>query len=121
MDDFGADNALLSDLRRLPIDAVKIDGAFIKQIDASRKHKEIVRGIIEMAHRLDMLVFAEGVETASQAELLTTLRCDFGQGYYFSPPVEAEQATVMLAAEHDNQQSSRAGMQGAGDCPILIA
>ncbi|MGH8500949.1 MAG: CHASE domain-containing protein [Gammaproteobacteria bacterium] len=125
MDDFGADNALLSHLRRLPIDAVKSDGAFIKQIDASgkpnRRSWEIVRGIIEMAHRLDMLVFAEGVETASQAELLTTLRCDFGQGYYFSPPVEAEQATVMLAVEHDNQQSLRAGMQGAGDCPILIA
>lgn len=57
-----------------------------------------MRGVVEMAHCLDMTVFADSVETTTQAELLSTLRCNFSQGDYFSPPVNAEQATALLTS-----------------------
>jgi diguanylate cyclase (GGDEF)-like protein/PAS domain S-box-containing protein len=100
MDDFGSAQASLSNLHRLPIDVVKMDGPYIEMISRSDKHLEVVRATVELAHRLELKVVAEGVETALQAELLTALNCDFAQGFYFSPPVNASDATVMLAKPH---------------------
>ncbi len=93
VDDFGTGYASLSYLKNLPIDIVKIDREFIKDIESSSAALEIVGGIVGLAHRMGLSVVAEGVETAEQFYLLRTMDCDFVQGFLFShalPPLELE-------------------------------
>jgi len=93
VDDFGTGYASLSYLKNLPIDIVKIDREFIKDIESSSAALEIVGGIVGLAHRMGLSVVAEGVETAEQFYLLRTMDCDFVQGFLFShalPPMELE-------------------------------
>jgi len=97
MDDFGTGYSSLSHLIRFDIDILKIDGSFISNMDIRGENFEIVRMIISLAHNLGMKVIAEGVETAEQLALLKTLRCEYGQGYFFSRPVEAAAAEAFLA------------------------
>lgn len=96
LDDFGTGYSSLSYLHRLPIDTVKIDKSFIDRIgDASSDH-EIVRTVIDLAHRLRLDVIAEGVEKQEQFEALRELGCERAQGYYFSRPVATDAARRML-------------------------
>ncbi|HEX8236000.1 MAG TPA: EAL domain-containing protein [Abditibacteriaceae bacterium] len=97
MDDFGTGYSSLSYLHRFPLDSLKIDRSFVTRIVQGGESLEIVRAIITLAHTLRMNVVAEGVESAGQATLLRELGCEFGQGYFFSPPVHAASATQMLA------------------------
>lgn len=97
MDDFGTGYSSLSYLHRFPFDLLKIDRSFISRMDISDKHLEIVRAIIKLAHNLNINVIAEGVETAEQLAQLRALRCKYGQGYFFSKPVEREGAEVLIA------------------------
>ncbi|PKL23190.1 MAG: hypothetical protein CVV47_15930 [Spirochaetae bacterium HGW-Spirochaetae-3] len=93
VDDFGTGYSSLSYLKNLPIDIVKIDREFIKDIELSSAALEIVVGIVGLAHRMGLSVVAEGVETAEQFYLLRTMDCDFVQGFLFShalPPLELE-------------------------------
>lgn len=93
VDDFGTGYSSLSYLKNLPIDIVKIDREFIKDIEGSSAALEIVSGIIGLAHRMGLSVVAEGVETAEQFYLLKSMDCDFAQGFLFSyalPPLELE-------------------------------
>jgi diguanylate cyclase (GGDEF)-like protein/PAS domain S-box-containing protein len=90
MDDFGTGYSSLNYLTNLPIDRLKLDRSFISQIEHDPKIFEIVRTILTLAKNVDMNVIAEGIETASQAELLTTLQCDFGQGFLFAKPQPPE-------------------------------
>ena len=97
MDDFGTGYSSLSYLHRFPFDLLKIDRSFISRMDISDKELEIVRAIITLAHNLNINVIAEGLETAEQLAQLRALRCKYGQGYFFSKPVEQEGAEVLIA------------------------
>ncbi len=97
MDDFGTGYSSLSYLHRFPLDSLKIDRSFVSRM---MEDDEIVRAIITLGRNLGMKVIAEGVETAEQAVLLRELGCEFAQGYYFSKPVNAQQATELLMAQH---------------------
>jgi len=99
VDDFGTGYSSLSYLRKLPIDVLKIDQSFVRQIAESPNETIIVDAIISMGRSLNLQVIAEGVETAEELEFLQTHKCDVAQGYYFSRPVSAEQFAALLTRE----------------------
>jgi len=98
LDDFGTGYSSLAYLRHLPIDTLKVDRAFIRDIPAEAGDAAITAAIIEMAHALGMTVVAEGVETAAQAAFLGSRRCDEIQGYYMAKPVPGERFGDVLHA-----------------------
>lgn len=88
IDDFGTGYSSLSYLQRLPIDTLKVDRSFVSRIQNTPDgNRNIVEAIISLAHRLDMIVVAEGVETLEQYTILLDMNCQFGQGYLFSKPL----------------------------------
>lgn len=87
IDDFGTGNATIDYLRYLPASEVKIDKTFVSSMEGRKEDLLLVQSIIEMAHSLDRVVVAEGVETAQVLEMLTGMQCDLVQGYYISRPV----------------------------------
>jgi diguanylate cyclase (GGDEF)-like protein/PAS domain S-box-containing protein len=91
IDDFGTGYSSLSVLKRFPIDKLKIDRSFLRDLDANRNNGLIASAIIAMAHSLNLSVIAEGVETAAQIEFLRMLACHQVQGYYYSPPLPADE------------------------------
>ena len=91
VDDFGTGYSSMNYLRRFPIDKLKIDRGFLKDLLSSSDDASIVRAIISLAHSLRLKVVAEGVETPEQLSFLRTLGCDQYQGYHFSPPVPANE------------------------------
>lgn len=95
LDDFGTGFSSLSYLRDLPIHKVKLDRAFIRDITTSRSNAAIVQGIITMAHHLDLVVVAEGVEEAEQQQDLVRRNCDLLQGFYFARPMPREAVIVL--------------------------
>ena len=90
IDDFGTGFSNLSYLRRFPVDRLKIDLSFVREITTDPSSLAISEAIITMSHSLNLKVVAEGVETEGQLQLLGARRCDMIQGYFFSPPVTAE-------------------------------
>ncbi len=96
IDDFGTGYSSLAYLHRFPISSLKIDRSFVKRVAAGGEDEVIVRTIVTLAHNLGMDVIAEGVETAEQLERLKALGCEFGQGFYFSRAVPAEEAAALL-------------------------
>jgi EAL domain-containing protein (putative c-di-GMP-specific phosphodiesterase class I)/ActR/RegA family two-component response regulator len=96
IDDFGTGYSSLAYLRRFPIDKLKIDIAFIRDITTNPDDAAIARTIIRMAHGLKLEVIAEGVETAAQLTYLRRHHCDQIQGYYFSRPVPVAEVELML-------------------------
>ena len=90
LDDFGTGHSSLAYLKRFPIDCVKIDRAFIKDIPANTDDVAIAKTIVAMAQALNLSTVAEGVETAEQLELMKTMGCNQIQGYYFSRPLPAD-------------------------------
>jgi diguanylate cyclase (GGDEF)-like protein/PAS domain S-box-containing protein len=89
IDDFGTGYSSLSYLDQLPVDVLKIDRTFVRDLGADVGRIPILNAIIQMAHHLRIGTVAEGVETAQQATLLLELGCDYGQGYLYSRPVSA--------------------------------
>lgn len=96
LDDFGTGYSSLSYLRRLPVDVIKIDRSLVPDVTAPAQDVSITRGIITMAHQLQMKVLAEGVESEGQAALLAASQCDQMQGYWFSAAVPAAEIETML-------------------------
>ena len=98
IDDFGTGYSSLSYLHRFPLDTLKIDRSFISSI-GNGQDTEIARTILPMALNLHLDVIAEGVETMEQLVLLKKLHCKYGQGFYFSKPLSAEEAGLLLAEQ----------------------
>lgn len=96
LDDFGTGYASLGYLKRFPIDVVKIDRSFVREMATDRSDADIVGGVIGLVHRLGLKVVAEGVERAEQVLLLQAMDCDAVQGYHFSPPVPAADIPAVM-------------------------
>ena len=92
LDDFGVGYSSLSYLERFPIDLLKLDRSFIRDISESDRQLHIVKSVVQMGQALEMQVVAEGVETMEQAHILRNLGCHYAQGYYFSKPVSIKAA-----------------------------
>ena len=103
IDDFGTGYSSLSYLRRFEIDTLKVDSSFVSRMDTDEESWEIIRTIVTLGNNLGKDVVAEGIERGRQRELLLALRCRYGQGFFFSRPVDAETATGLLAAEARGQ------------------
>jgi diguanylate cyclase (GGDEF)-like protein/PAS domain S-box-containing protein len=97
LDDFGTGYSSLSYLHRFPLNVLKVDRSFVTRMLRSPEALRLVRSIIELGHDLGLSVVAEGVEAADEVECLRGLGCDYGQGYFFSRPVPAAQAEILLA------------------------
>jgi diguanylate cyclase (GGDEF)-like protein/PAS domain S-box-containing protein len=109
LDDFGTGSMPLVSLSQFPLDALKIDRSLIRDMQSDRAAADVVELIITLAHKMNLKVIAEGIETARQLERLQELSCEFGQGYYFSQPLEARSAMLFM-----RQQVAGALKSGAG-------
>ncbi len=100
IDDFGTGHSSLAALRRLPAAELKIDRAFVTDLESSPQARSIVRAVVQMAHTLGLRVVAEGVETGAQRDLLVEMGCDELQGYFFAKPMSA--LAIALWASSDD-------------------
>lgn len=91
MDDFGTGYSSLNMLSSMPIDIIKMDSAFIRNIEHNEKNVQLVKLVLDIAKNLKVPVVAEGVETGEQLQLLKTMGCEIVQGYYFSKPLPADE------------------------------
>lgn len=104
VDDFGTGYSSLSYLSRFPIDQLKVDSSFVKEIVSIKENEFIVDAIINLAHSLRLTVVAEGVETPEQVRLLTELGCDMIQGYVYSKAMAAEELLAFIEIWNIKQQ-----------------
>jgi len=109
LDDFGTGATSLVKLREFPVDALKIDRSLIREMQADRATSDIVELIVALAHKMGMKVIAEGIETARQLERLQELGCEFGQGYYFSQPMEPKAALQFMRQQVASGRATGAG------------
>jgi diguanylate cyclase (GGDEF)-like protein/PAS domain S-box-containing protein len=107
IDDFGTGYSSLSRLRKIPVDTLKIDRAFIMNMDTDSESREIVRIIIMLAHNLGLKVVAEGTETEEHIKLLKALNCEMAQGYSYSRPADDK---AMLKLLESNRSASAASV-----------
>jgi diguanylate cyclase (GGDEF)-like protein len=105
IDDFGTGYSSLNYLSELPVDLLKMDGLFVRRLGSSARARPyaIAESIVAMAHRLELKVIAECVETAEQLADLGAMRCDEAQGYLFHRPLPAEQVGALLARQADQR------------------
>lgn len=96
IDDFGTGYSSLSYLKQFPVDRLKIDKFFIKEMVSDTNDAAIVNAIINLGHSLNLEVLAEGVENEYQKEFIESHDCDFAQGYYFKPPDSADRITEFI-------------------------
>ena len=99
IDDFGTGYSSLSALRLFPVDSLKIDGSFVRDVTSDPDDAAIASAVIALAHSLKLTVIAEAVETEQQLEFLRAEQCDSWQGYLFSAPVPVEECTALLEAQ----------------------
>lgn len=106
LDDFGTGYSSLSYLKNFPIDVLKIDQSFIREMTVESKDARLASAIIEMGHSLGQKIIAEGVETEQQLDYLTHRGCDIIQGYFFSKPLPTSEMTILLAKEAQRNMNS---------------
>jgi diguanylate cyclase (GGDEF)-like protein/PAS domain S-box-containing protein len=97
IDDFGTGYSSLAHLKHLPVDILKVDRSFVRDLENNPDDKAIVSAIVAMAHSLNLLVVAEGVETEQQLQMLQESGCDLMQGFYFGKPMERDRFEQYLA------------------------
>jgi diguanylate cyclase (GGDEF)-like protein/PAS domain S-box-containing protein len=108
VDDFGTGTTSLRGLRQFPLEALKIDRSLVREMQSDNATSDIVELIIAMAHKMNLKAIAEGIENARQIERLLEMGCEYGQGYYFSQPMEAKAALQFM-----RQQVAPAKSRGA--------
>jgi EAL domain-containing protein (putative c-di-GMP-specific phosphodiesterase class I) len=118
MDDFGTGYSSLSNLHRFPINTLKIDRSFITHMVDNGENAEIVRTISGLAQNLGMNVVAEGVETREQLEILRRLGCQYGQGYFFSKPLDSESAETFIGETYDPDLQILEGITMGSQAPL---
>ena len=101
IDDFGTGYSSLSYLQQFCADTLKVDRSFVCELESSDKNQAIVDIIITLAHKLDMDVVAEGIETEIHKTILKALDCEYGQGYFFAKPLKSKDATDLLTQQYD--------------------
>jgi diguanylate cyclase len=99
IDDFGTGYASFSYLRRFPATELKIDMSLVAAMRNDPRSAKLVRAMIDMAHHLDMVAVAEGIEDQSTCDLLTGMGCDFGQGYHLGRPQPAAEFATLLSRQ----------------------
>jgi len=105
IDDFGTGYSSLAQLKNLPVDLLKIDRSFVMDLEKDPDDRKIVEAIIAMAHKLNIKVLAEGIETRAQWKMLAAFQCDFGQGFYVSKAVTEDEFNQGMPIVHqDNAQ-----------------
>jgi EAL domain-containing protein (putative c-di-GMP-specific phosphodiesterase class I) len=116
VDDFGTGYSSLSYLRQLPLNVLKVDRSFVRDLGEDRSSREVVRAMIQMAHALGLEVIAEGVETAAQWECLANLGCDGVQGHLVSPALPLPELEAMIESP-----ASTGRLDGIASCSSLRA
>ena len=119
IDDFGTGYSSLATLKQFPLDTIKIDGSFIRDVSTSAEDRGLTEAIIAVGRTLGLTVIAEGVETREQAEFLRQYACDEFQGFYFNRPLPADQFAELLrtqvaASSADDEQKSGRGSKISG-------
>jgi len=99
IDDFGTGYSSLGRLHHFPINVLKIDRSFVSGLGINEGNLKIIEAIVTLAHQLDMEVTAEGVEMAEQLAQLRKLKCEYGQGYFFSRPLDSQAAEALIVAK----------------------
>ncbi|MGH8503333.1 MAG: putative bifunctional diguanylate cyclase/phosphodiesterase [Gammaproteobacteria bacterium] len=113
IDDFGTGYSSLTQLKRLPVDEIKIDKSFVMHLKESDEDAVIVRSTIDLAHNMGLEVTAEGVETGVCSALLESYGCDLAQGYLISPPLPAEEL-MDWKRDHDHRQLRYQALHASG-------
>jgi diguanylate cyclase (GGDEF)-like protein len=103
IDDFGTGYSSLSYLHQFPVDTLKIDRQFMKQVKLSRQECNIIKTIATLGHQLGLSLVAEGVETQEQLDYLRGINCQQFQGFFFSPPISEVEATALLQRQQTTQ------------------
>jgi len=106
IDDFGTGHSSLSRITHLPVEIIKVDQAFIRDIDNNNSNRTITSAVIDMAHRLQLKVTAEGVEGLEQLQILGNIDCNNVQGYYFSRPIPASDFITLLKENNGSYSRS---------------
>ncbi|MCK4866271.1 MAG: EAL domain-containing protein, partial [Gammaproteobacteria bacterium] len=106
IDDFGTGFSSLSYLKRFPLSTIKIDRSFMQDVPHNEDACSIVESIIKLGHTLKLEVVAEGIESQSQLNLLKENACNYGQGFYFSPPITANDFSDLIHKQNDTIKES---------------
>jgi len=109
LDDFGVGAASLRSLWQFPLDALKIERSLIREMLSDRSANDLVEMIILLAHKMDLKVVAEGIETSRQFERLRELGCEYGQGFYLSQPLDSKAALQFLREQLPAARANKAG------------
>jgi EAL domain-containing protein (putative c-di-GMP-specific phosphodiesterase class I) len=109
IDDFGTGFSSLSTLHVFPVDVLKTDRSFVRRMGDTGENAEMVEAIISLAHSLRMAVVAEGVETTDQVARLSLLRCEYAQGFFFSPPLPGPEVEALFFRQPLPSQEIRVG------------